>query len=505
MENLDNITCEEKLIRELADQPNVDNEEVCLKPVRNGPQLRLQTGEPITENPSASEGTSNLVGHTEAADSSVSFDESKQIEKQLHPFSRIAFIGSVLSVGLFVFDVFTDIWTAKVYYDNGMTFECILTVSVVVAAFLVTGIINAIWLRDKTSEKHPPRPFILLILTFPFATIERTITYIYHGCRSKKRKQEDNKEGSKDNKEDTKDNKEDTKDNEEDIAYHYEEMISNNMNASLLKLFDAFIESAPQLLLQIYLILKEQENLKDCENISIRSHTIRLLTVLASWMSVAYSVTDFYPAHRVFNGNDMHKTKKKKVFAVMGYFLWRAFEIGPRVIALVMIFLMNGIIFAITVAFHWIVMVMWSFVTKTSPYKKKRHNVIFILFVGFVQIFSFMNVSRLKFPDKPVDSSYHTEEVNLLESSDHTEEVNHDKCYPTEPRHHALLYYLFVYTENIAILISWMLVKNSSFCPWIYHWSIRIVSSGLIFNIVFMISYYKLCHPTTSIFVEQML
>ncbi|XP_062581385.1 XK-related protein 6-like, partial [Saccostrea cucullata] len=280
--------------------------------------------------------------------------------------------------------------------------------------------------------------------------------------------------------------------------YHYIEMIINEMYASLLSMFDAFIESAPQLLLQIYLILKEQENFKDCEHISIYSYIIRLFAVLTSWISVTWSVTAFYRAHRVTN--DMHKTRQKTVFAAMGYFLWRAFEIGSRVMALVMIFLMNGIIFAMAVVIHWIVMVIFSFATKTRPYEKNHQNVIFILFVGFVQIFSFMNASRFKFPYHTVDDN-HAEEVNPLESSDHAEEVNpHDKCYPTEPRHHALLYYLFVYTENIVILIVWILVKNNSFCPWIYHGSIGIVSSGLICNIVFMISYYKLCHPTISIF-----
>ncbi|XP_062604452.1 XK-related protein 9-like [Saccostrea cucullata] len=446
---------------------------------------------------------------------------------QLYPFTCMDLCLNVFSVFLFCVDVFTDIWLAKSYYEDGMTLECILTASVVVAAFIVTGILGSIWLRDKSDPKRPPRPFILLILTFPFATIESNITYIYHGYKSRKK-------GS---------------------DRHFREMINSNMNATLLRMFDAFIESAPQLLLQVYLILKEQENLKDCEDMSIRSLSdiIRLLTVLSSWISVAWSATAFYRAHRLENDSAVHKTRLKTVFAAMGYFLWRAFEIGPRVMALVMMFLMNGIIFAITLTFHWIVMVTWSIATKIRPYLKTHQNVIFSLFVGFVQIFSFMNVSRFKFPDhaviiNPVDSSVHAEEVNPLESSDHAEEVNrlessdhaeevnplessdhaeevnplessdhaeevnpvkssclakkvnpHDDCYPIKPRHHALLYYLFVYTENIVILILWILVKNNSFCPWIYHGSIGIVCSGLICNIVFMISYYKVCHPTTSI------
>ena len=48
-------------------------------------------------------------------------------------------------------------------------------------------------------------------------------------------------------------------------------MIYTDRDASLLRMFDAFIESAPQLVLQIYLILKEQENMESCEDIEVHS------------------------------------------------------------------------------------------------------------------------------------------------------------------------------------------------------------------------------------------
>jgi hypothetical protein len=82
-----------------------------------------------------------------------------------------------------------------------------------------------------------------VVLCFGFVSC-RNIAYVVHGCKSKQRP---NKE------------------------YHYIEMIYNDRDASLLRMFDAFIESAPQLVLQIYLILREQENLSDCGDISIRS------------------------------------------------------------------------------------------------------------------------------------------------------------------------------------------------------------------------------------------
>ncbi|XP_061194439.1 uncharacterized protein LOC133202610 isoform X2 [Saccostrea echinata] len=147
---------------------------------KNGQHVELQTRDSTTENPGASEGTSSAdevdnlvdqrVDHTEAVDSSVGdlVKESKKTN-QFYPFSCIDFIGISISLIFFCIDVFTDILLAKSYYDDGMMFECVLTSSLVAAAFLVTGILSSIWHTQEPSRRN----ICLLILMFPFATIER--------------------------------------------------------------------------------------------------------------------------------------------------------------------------------------------------------------------------------------------------------------------------------------------------------------------------------------------
>jgi hypothetical protein len=38
---------------------------------------------------------------------------------------------------------------------------------------------------------------------------------------------------------------------------HYEKMIKNDSDASLLRMFDAFVESAPQLIIQVYIAMHD--------------------------------------------------------------------------------------------------------------------------------------------------------------------------------------------------------------------------------------------------------
>nr|XP_022340810.1 XK-related protein 8-like isoform X2 [Crassostrea virginica] len=312
------------LTRRLAQQLKTDESETTLETLSNGANghtedcgtsSKLITDENETRLQNFSNGAN---GHTkerdiaedpfgkheniiDAVDSSVvnRADDLKKSSNQLYPFSAIDFISINVSVVFFCIDFLTDILLAKDYYDEGMIFECALTSSLVAASFLVTGILSSFW----HAQEKPRRNLCLVFLTFPFATIERNITYAFHGWKSKQK-------GSNE-------------------YYHYIEMIYTNRDASLLRMFDAFIESAPQLVLQIYLILKEQENMESCgEDIEVHSHILRLITVLSSWVSVSWSVTSYYRALRVSNA--MHTTQQRTLLAAVGYFMWRVFEIGPR-------------------------------------------------------------------------------------------------------------------------------------------------------------------------------
>nr|XP_022345466.1 XK-related protein 6-like isoform X2 [Crassostrea virginica] len=378
------------LTRRLAQQLKTDENETSLENFSNG-----ANGHTEERGTSSKDEVDNLVGErvntradlSEAVDSSIGnrSDDLKKPSHQFYPFSAIDFISINVSVVFFCLDFLTDILLAKDYYDEGMIIECALTSSLVAASFLVTGILSSFW----HAQEKPRRNLCLVFLTFPFATKERNITYAFHGCKSKQK-------GSNE-------------------YYPYIEMIYTDRDASLLRMFDAFVESAPQLVLQIYLILKEQENMESCKDIEVHSHILRLSTVLSSWVSVSWSVTSYYRALRVSNA--MHTTQQRTLLAAVGYFMWRVFEIGPRVVALALIIFMNPIIFLLTVVFHYIAVVTWLFASKAMPYKKLHENIAFVLCIGFVQVLSFMNTSLGK------------------------------------SRYHALLYYTFFYIENIVILI----------------------------------------------------
>lgn len=64
---------------------------------------------------------------------------------------------------------------------------------------------------------------------------DRTLSYVKHGCLSRKLHSEEKKSFK-----------------------HYQQMIKEDRDASLLRMFDAFIESVPQLIIQIYIALQHK-------------------------------------------------------------------------------------------------------------------------------------------------------------------------------------------------------------------------------------------------------
>lgn len=122
----------------------------------------------------------NGADHDEAVDTSVGGrinDSERKAVNQFYPFSVIDFLVINVSVVFFCIDFMTDILLAKDYYDDGMMLEFALTSSFVAGSFLVTGILSSIWHAQEKSRRN----ICLIILAFPFATIERYKSiYVYN-------------------------------------------------------------------------------------------------------------------------------------------------------------------------------------------------------------------------------------------------------------------------------------------------------------------------------------
>lgn len=179
-------------------------------------------------------------------------------------------------------------------------------------------------------------------------------------------------------------------------------------------------------------------------------------------MGLAWSVTSYYRVLRISSSTS--GVRANTICGGIGYFLWRLFEIGPRITAIVMLISVDsyGLYITFGAIFHWMIMSTMAYFKNVKVYVETIHNILFISFISFVQIVSFMNLSRGR------------------------------------SRYYAIIYYSIFHAENaamVALFVFWTEMDKSS---WIFITTVCVASSGTLFCSLFMILYYKLCHPKVS-------
>lgn len=351
---------------------------------------------------------------------------------QEYPFTALQCIGTLVSLILFVVDVVTDILLAMEYRDHDRVLEFALTSSMIIASFLVTGILSTIWyIQDVTGPKSRVKKILFLIAAFPFSIIIRNLVFIKHGWLSRKSRSEEK-------------------------SKHYKQMMKEGRDVSLLMMFDSFVESAPQLIIQMYIAMHHPSQE------SLHLEILRSFTIATSLAGLSWSVTSYYRNLRISSATS--GLKANSICGAVGYFLWRVFEIGPRITAIVMLLSVDShglyIIFGSLV--HWFIMLTMAFLRHVKVYDEPIQNIMFIVFISFVQIISYMNLSHGK------------------------------------SRRFAIIYYTLFYVENVLMVLLFVLWTDIDKSSWIFIVTVCVASSGTLFCTLFMVMYYKLCHPKVS-------
>ena len=174
-----------------------------------------------------------------------------------------------------------------------------------------------------------------------------------------------------------------------------------------------------------------------------------------SWIGVSWSLVSY---HKALRASHNEEEVGLSIFGTIFYYIWRACEVGPRMLVLALFASYFTYWMLVVVAIHWIIMVAWVTVQNPQIYKKPLDKVVFTFLISFVMVFCFQNVQKG----------------------------------PT--RFRQLVYYIILYGENLAMLILW-----SYFTPakneWYYFTAIGVVPGALLLHICVQVIYYKFHHP----------
>uniref|UniRef100_A0A8D2P7T2 XK-related protein n=1 Tax=Zosterops lateralis melanops TaxID=1220523 RepID=A0A8D2P7T2_ZOSLA len=232
--------------------------------------------------------------------------------------------------------------------------------------------------------------------------------------------------------------------------HFYWRMMFESADISMLRLLEAFLKSAPQLVLQLS-IMVQQNSIEPLQGFSASASLVSLAWMIASYQKVL----------RDSREDKMPMSYKGAVVQI----LWHLFTIAARAIAFALFASVFQLYFGIFIVTHWCIMTFWIIQGETDFCMSKWEEIIYNMVVGIIYIFCWFNVKEGR------------------------------------SRYRMCIYYIITLSENAALTILWFLYYDrqttSDFNALIL---VCVVSSSFALGIFFMFIYYCLLHPNGPIF-----
>ncbi|XP_026797943.3 XK-related protein 8-like [Pangasianodon hypophthalmus] len=273
-------------------------------------------------------------------------------------FSDVFF--SLLTLIFYLVDVVLDLWAIQCLYEEEKYFSMGLLIFLLLSSSVLLQIFSWIWYSESSKnletkvERFISRHGLLapvhicqlgVFLRFA-AVMEISI------CRFKQ-------------------------------SYRFQKPVTVYMNhdLSMLRLFEAFSESAPQIILMMALIIEMQE---------MQSFTV--IKIIGSLSALSFTVLSYHRSMRAF----LPEKLKMRWSSSIIYFLWNLFLIGPRVVCVSLFASVLPCYIAAHFLSLWTLLVLWAWWQKTDFMDTKAGEWLYRATVGLIWYFTWFSVASGK-------------------------------------------------------------------------------------------------------------
>ncbi|XP_030623365.1 XK-related protein 7 isoform X2 [Chanos chanos] len=234
--------------------------------------------------------------------------------------------------------------------------------------------------------------------------------------------------------------------------HFYWRMMFESADISMLRLLETFLKSAPQLVLQLCIMVQAREVLP-----------LQGLCASASLVSLAWMIASYQKALRDSRDDKLPMSYK----AVVVQMLWHLFTVGARAMAFALFASIFQLYFGIFIVAHWCAMTFWIIQGETDFCMSKWEEIIYNMMVGIVYVFCWFSVREG----------------------------------PTRCR--LLLYSFIVLAENVALTAAWYLYRDSRTSDFYAVVIVCVVACSYALGTFFMFVYYCLLHPDGPVSSSQ--
>uniref|UniRef100_A0AAY4DTW7 XK-related protein n=1 Tax=Denticeps clupeoides TaxID=299321 RepID=A0AAY4DTW7_9TELE len=234
--------------------------------------------------------------------------------------------------------------------------------------------------------------------------------------------------------------------------HFYWRLMFENADINMLRLLEAFLKSAPQLVLQLSIMIHGNQILP-----------LQGLSASASLVSLAWMIASYQKVLRDSRDDKLPMSYK----AVIVQMLWHLFTIGARTIAFALFASVFQLYFGIFIVAHWCAMTFWIIQGETDFCMSKWEEIIYNMVVGIIYIFCWFNVKEGR------------------------------------ARLRLGVYYCVTLAENVALTAAWYLHRGPQTSDFYALIIVCVVVCSYALGTFFMFVYYCLLHPDGPVLGTQ--
>ncbi|XP_034049781.1 XK-related protein 9 [Thalassophryne amazonica] len=328
---------------------------------------------------------------------------------------------------LYMVDICTDVALALKYYNQENFIWMGLTLVFVLAGLILTQIFSYAWYREDIQD-HQVNPgmsksALAIVHIFGMGIITRHYHLLKEGFAEiwmttpKERK------------------------NLSELA----------ATLTILKMFETFLESVPQLLLQLYITLCHDE-------ISV----MQCLSMTFSFFNTAWVLVDYW---RCLHKSSLHNKEMPSVLHTLVYLLYKLCTVTSHIFSCCLLLILSSYS-SVGLAVLWLLGITWMHILDTNLCSSKRLEWLYRAVGGLILVVTFFNASGQNSKQQKQNSKVAV-----------------------------IIYYSFYTVLNIAapILLSWL--KPLEMVQFLFP-VCGIIFGGTLLGVVFLTVYYVLLDPT---------
>ncbi|KAI8486385.1 XK- protein 6 [Branchiostoma belcheri] len=340
-------------------------------------------------------------------------------------FTYIDALFVVVGIVTFLADIVSDVVLAVTnYFLQGYYGWFAMTITFVLLPSIVLQLCSIRWyLQDRSKAPEPEKTGVFsclwrgLLHFLQLGTMWRCFQALMYGFRSRR-----------------------------DHQRWYNLWLAEWTDVCLLRMFEAFLESSPQLVLQLYIM-------------QVRGQS-DFLTVLAVGTSLA-SLSVALVSHHKSLREALPNAERITYTGVVLWTLWRLCTVSARVVAISLFASQfHWYTFAI-LGGHFLIMFVWRSCQDIKFYDSRVEQTGFNIVIAFVNIFSWLSMVQ-----------------------------------QSRSRYRATAFYALVYTENAVMAGLWYWkIQQAGQRPAYLKPALLLVYVGFFVGIIFMSLHYLFCHP----------